>query len=326
VRGFDPVTGEPFGELVDFANNVGGFDVIVGDHTDIQFSGVINGQLVHENRSKGLTYARTTLTVDPKNGRVSSRSVQFVTPTASAITPDPAVESMLAPYRTELSAILDDTIGVATATFPRGNSVERSGESALGNLIADGMRWRYGTQLGFMNGGGIRKALPSDYAPADKTLRRPAAGYAAGPPFDLVTGDIYSILPFGNIVTTRTVTGSQLWAMLENGVSRIDSTGAGADGRFPQISGFRFAFDYGNAAGSRVTSVTLADGTPIPADGTTYTMALPNFVNAGGDGYTMLADGQGTTREVDADVMLAYVEEIGPSLTPTLDGRISKQP
>lgn len=30
VRGFDPVTGAPFGELIDFANNVGGFDVIFG--------------------------------------------------------------------------------------------------------------------------------------------------------------------------------------------------------------------------------------------------------------------------------------------------------
>jgi len=181
-----------------------------------------------------------------------------------------------------------------------------------------------------MNSGGIRQTIPAgNYFPADHALRRATAGYAAGPPYDLVKGDVYSVLPFNNIITTRTVTGAQLWAMLENGVSAINATtGLGTDGRFPQISGFKFTFRYGNAAGSRVTSVELDDGTPIAADATTYTMALPNFVNAGGDGYTMLVDGQGVTRELDAAVMLAYMQAFGPSFDPAtypLD-RITKLP
>lgn len=327
VRGF--TAGAPFGELVDFANNVGGFDVIFGDHTDVQYSGVINGQLVHENRSFGVTYAKTLLSVRPGNGQVTARSVSFVTPVSSAVTPDPAIADMLAPYRTQLSALLDGQIGTASDTFVRGGNIERRQEVALGDLVADGMRWRYGTQLGFMNGGGIRTPLPNPgYAPADHTLRRPSTGYAAGPPWDLVKGDVYSVLPFNNVITTRTVTGAQLWAMLENSVSRIDAAGLGSDGRFAQISGFKYTFHYLNAAGSRVTSVQLDDGTPILADATTYTVALPNFVNLGGDGYTMLNDGQGVTRELDAAVMLAYMEEFGPNFNPAsypLD-RITKLP
>lgn len=327
IRGFN--AGVPFGELVDFANNVGGYDVIFGDHTDVQYSGVINGQLVHENRSFGVTYAKTLLSVRPGNGQVTARSVSFVTPVSSAVTPDPAIADMLAPYRAQLSALLDGQIGTATNTFVRGGNIERRQEVALGDLVADGMRWRYGTQIGFMNGGGIRTSLPNPgYAPADHTLRRPSTGYAAGPPWDLVKGDVYSVLPFNNIITTRTVTGAQLWAMLENSVSRIDSSGLGTDGRFAQISGFKYTFHYLNAAGSRVTSVQLDDGTPILADATTYTVALPNFVNVGGDGYTMLNDGQGVTRDLDAAVMLAYMEEFGPNFDPAsypLD-RVTKLP
>jgi 5'-nucleotidase len=326
VRGF--TNGAPFGELIDFANNVGGFDVIFGDHTDIQYSGVINGQLVHENRSFGVTYAKTLLSVRP-NGQVTSRSVSFVTPTAPAVTPDPAIQNMLAPYRAQLSALLDVQIGTATNTFVRGGNIERRQEVALGDLIADGMRWRYGTQLALMNSGGIRTALPNaGYLPANTGLRRPAAGYAAGPPWDLVKGDVYSVLPFNNVITTRSVTGAQLWGMLENAVSRIDAAGLGADGRFAQISGFKYTFHYLNAVGSRVTSVQLDDGTPILPDATSYTLALPNFVNAGGDGYTMLIDGQGVTRELDAAVMLAYMEATGPNSDPAsypLD-RITKLP
>jgi 5'-nucleotidase len=252
---------------------------------------------------------------------------------------------MLVPYRQELNALLDGEIGVATATFPRGGNVERREEVALGNLLADGMRWKYQTDFAFMNGGGIRAPLPSGYAPADTTLRRPILGYAAGPPWDLVLGDAFTVLPFGNILNTREVTGIQLWQALENGVSLIAADGTGTAGRFPQISGFKFTFDYGNATGcsgpsgtgndiiwlngcvpGRVTSVTFPNGDPIPYDGTTYTLALPNFVNLGGDGYTVFADGQGATQDLDAVVMKEYMEFAGPTFTPTVDGRITKVP
>ncbi len=315
VTNFDP-DGNPQGPLIDFAKALHGFHAIIGDHTDVQWQGVINGQLVFENRSKGLTYSRTTLTVHRGTGRLLDWDHEFVTPTAAAVTPDPAIPAMLEPFRADLAAAFDRKIGVATDVFVRGGNIERRQEVAIGDLIADGMRLRYGTQLALMNGGGIRAPLPSSYTPLDPTLDR-----SAPPPFDLVVGDVFTVLPFGNILVTRTVTGAQLWAALENGVSRVAADGTAADGRFPQISGFRFVYDSRDPAGSRVKSVELTDGTPILPDGTTYTLALPNFVNAGGDGYTMFADGQGVTRDLDAQVLLDYIESLG-TITPTTDGRI----
>jgi 5'-nucleotidase len=323
VTGFDAVTGAPAGPVIDFANAVGGFDVIFGDHTDVQYSGIVNNHLVVENRSKGVSYSRVHLVVDPKSGRRISRTNQFVTPLASAVTADPAITSMLAPYRTALAAIFDQTIGVAADVFVRGGNIERRQEVPIGDLLTDAMRLRYGTQIAFTNGGGIRAPLPSSYLPANHALRRTTAGYAAGPPYDLVKGDVYTVLPFGNVVVTRTVTGAQLYAMLENGVGMIDSSGNGAAGRFPQISGFKFTFHYLNPVGSRVTSVQLDDGTPILPDSTLYTLATNDFMNAGGDGYTVLADGQGTTREVMADVVLDYITSLG-TISPTTSGRITK--
>ncbi|HUR16836.1 MAG TPA: 5'-nucleotidase C-terminal domain-containing protein [Candidatus Limnocylindrales bacterium] len=352
VRGF--TAGQPFGELIDFANALDpeNVDVVFGDHTDVQYSGTHNGILVHENRSYGIGYAKTLLSVQLGNGNgskrseVISKSVSFVSPGPSGALSsgntscgvltfcDQAIVNMLVPYRQQLAALLDGTVGTATGTFVRGGNIERRQEVPIGDLIADGMRWKYGTQLALMNGGGIRSALPSSYAPANTSLRRPVAGYACGvacpAPWDLVLGDVFTVLPFSNIITTRTVTGAQLWAALENGVSAINSvTGLGTDGRFPQISGFKFTFDYGNAVGSRVLSVALSDGTPIPNNASsTYTMALPNFVNLGGDGYTVFNDGTGTTQALDALVMKDYMAVAGPTFDPTsypLD-RIIKQP
>jgi len=322
VTGFDPATGQPLGPVIDFANSIQGYDIVFGDHTDVRYSGVHNGILVVENRSKGLTYARVNVTVN--GGVVTNKTVEFVTPTASAVTPDQAIVDMLAPYRTQLAAAFDSKIGVATALFPRGNAFERSGESALGNLIADSMRLEYGTQLALTNGGGIRASLPSSYAPLAPGLSRTTA------PFDLVVGDIFTILPFGNSIVTRNVTGAQLWAALENGVSRVapNITGTacvGTDGRFPQISGFKFTYSCSAPAGARVTSVSFPDGTPIPPDGALYSFATNDFVNFGGDSYTMLADGQGTTRGVMADIFLKYIQTLG-TVTPTLEGRITGTP
>jgi 5'-nucleotidase len=264
-----------------------------------------------------VTYARAKLTVDSRNGRVVNRSTQFVIPTAANVTPDPAIVALLAPFRAALSMALDRVIGAATGIFVRGGNIERLQEVPIGNLITDAMRLRYGTQIAITNGGGIRAPLPSSYAPADMTLRRNTPGYAAGPPFDLVVGDSLAVLPFGNVVVTRTVTGAQLYAALEHSVAPLPA----ANGRFLQISGFRFTFDSSQPPASRVVSVTLDNGTPILSDGTLYTLALNDFMNAGGDGYTMFVDGQGVSREVLADILTMQIESLG-TITPVVEGRI----
>jgi 5'-nucleotidase len=228
---------------------------------------------------------------------------------------------MLTPYRSALSAALDGVIGVATDIFPRGNNIERLMEVAIGNLIADAYRAEYGTQLALMNGGGIRAPIPSNYLPADMSLRRTTPGYAPGPPYDIVTGDVYEVLPFGNAVVSRTVTGAQLWAALENGVSALPAP----SGRFPQISGFRFTYSIGQPPGSRVQSVTLDDNTPVLPDNTVYTFATVDFVNSGGDGYTVLADGTGTTLDLAAEAVRDYIIAAG-TIVPTIEGRITEVP
>lgn len=319
ITGLD-ANGVPSGPLRDFAENVGGFDVILGDHTDVQYSAVINNALVLENRSKGATYAKTTITVDPSNGRVIGRGNTFVVPTVTSSTVDPAIDAMLAPYRAELSAKLDGKIGEATAIFPRGGTpaVERTREVAIGNLATDAMRLSNGTQIAITNGGGIRAPLPSSYAPADRTLRRPATGYAAGPPYDLVIGDGYTVFPFGNAVLTRTISGAQMLAALEHSVSSMPA----ANGKFLQISGFDFVYDSRLAPGARVVSAKLDDGTAILPGGM-HTVAMPDFMNSGGDGYTMFVDGQPyATRNLLAEAFNTHISANSP-VSPVVEGRIT---
>jgi hypothetical protein len=63
--------------------------------------------------------------------------------------------------------------------------------------------------------------------------------------------------------------------------------------------------------------VQLTDGTPIlPDTSQTFTFAVTDFTNLGGDSYFMLADGGGTSFDRDANVFLADLNEIGTDLDP----------
>ncbi|MBI2782451.1 MAG: 5'-nucleotidase C-terminal domain-containing protein [Chloroflexi bacterium] len=379
-KGVDGLLPSPFGPLVDFTSGLtpGLVDVVIGDHTNVQYSGTVNGVLVHENLSNGATYSKTLMTVQPgKGGTVQSKSLVVVTPgpagalggtgktncvggtpAATATFCDQALVDMLVPYRADLATALDPVIGTTTQVMDRGGNIERRQEVPLGDLIADAMRIQMGTQIGYMNSGGIRSQFPAcGYAPVNTSLNRSAwngahtsvaacPGYAAGTPYDLVKGDVYTVLPFGNNTIKRNVTGKRIWQMLENGVSQcpslITSTST-CTGRFPQISGFKFTFNTANATGcsglqtvatwvcvpSRVTSVAFTDDTPIPYDDTVYTMAAVDFMQVGGDSYFMLADGTPVDAFVaDTKVLLDYVASLGGVVNPGtfVTGRITVCP
>ncbi|BCS32132.1 bifunctional metallophosphatase/5'-nucleotidase [Luteitalea sp. TBR-22] len=317
-------SGAAVGPLVDFANAVGGFDLIVGDHTDQQYAGVHNGAVVVENLSRGATYARVQLTVDPRNGRRISDSVTFVTPLASAVTPDPAVAALVDSYRAQLVPILNTQIGNATRVIPRsdvcGRADGRLCESLVGNVIADAMRVRYGTDIAITNAGGIRASLTcpttdnaSDFCPA-----------YVPPPYPITRGQVLTVLPFGNEVVTVAISGTELLTFLENGVSAMP----GANGRFPQLSGLCFTYDVAAPAGNRVVSAVrqAADGTCTGASidftaAAWYSLATNDFMATGGDGYPTVIS-RAVTRDLMDEVLADHVSASSP-LSPTRQGRIT---
>lgn len=241
--------------------------------------------------------------------------------------PDVAADAILEPYRAALPAKFDIKLAVIDQEYKRGGSpqIERIGETPLGDLVADALLKRcapLGAKIAFVNGGGIRNSLPSTYAPADKTLRRTAVGYASGPPYDLVVGDVFNMHPYGNAAIVRKVKGSVLWTALEHGFASLPAP----NGAFPQISGFKVVYDPAAAPGSRVVSVTLDDGTVVSKDDTKEIgLATVDFVNAGGDGYSMLVEAvPSPTLDALTTIMIEYLKSISPVPAPT-GGRLVRK-
>lgn len=320
------VAGAPTGRLIDIARQLRGVDLIYGAHTHTVYLGMIAGRPVTEVPNSAREYSRTTSCLDTQANRVIGSMVDLEDKAEVAdVSPDPVAAQIVAKYKALLGARLDGKVGVVDGIFPRGGNppVERSGETPIGDFAADAVRAHYGTDFAFLAGGGFRDTLPAaGYQPVDPTLRRPTPGSSG--PYDVTLGDMVALLPFGNNAATTTITGDALWQALENGVS-----GWPADGRFPQISGFRFAFDPSRPKGSRILEVTKADGTPIPRDGARYSVTTVDFMLYGGDGYgELFSPSTATLREPYVDIVAdalrrdAAAGRVTP--VPQPDGRITR--
>ncbi len=176
----------------------------------------------------------------------------------------------------------------------------RAVECPMGSLIADAMLDRVkdqGIEIAIQNGGGIRASID------------------AGP---VTMGEVLTVLPFQNTLSTFRVTGATVVAALENGVSQVEEGG----GRFPQVAGVTFAFDPKAEPGSRVSDV-MVGGAPIEMD-KLYGVVSNNFVRNGGDGYRMFVDAEDAYDFGPdlADVTAEFLAEKGP-FTPYTDGRIT---
>jgi 2',3'-cyclic-nucleotide 2'-phosphodiesterase (5'-nucleotidase family) len=318
------VAGRPKGRLVQVARHLRGGDVVFGGHTHQEFNSYVRNTLVAQVPNSGYAYSRTQVCFDRLTERVVGADTEMITvEDLVGVTPDPGVQAVVDRYVSQAEELLDVRVGVVAGVFPRGGEppVERSEETPMGTFAAETVRAAYGTQLSFLNGGGIRDTLPaSKYTPGDLTLRRPSPGSSG--PYDVTLGDLLSVFPFGNNAATSRISGVDLWWALENGVS-----GYPASGKFPQIAGFRFSFDPSRPVGERVLEVTLPDGTPLPPDEVTYTVATVDYMVYGGDGYG------DAFRPSEAVIRRPYVDDIADAIArnfragevtavPEPDGRI----
>lgn len=274
----DPATGQPLRYPTPATDADGKTVPIVTTSGDYKYV----GRLIVEFDRAG-----NVVGVDETSGPVR---VSGVAP--DAVAPDPQIQSQVvdpvAAFVAELAANILATSEVALEG--RRDPGVRTEETNLGNLTADALlrtgqekAAEFGVpaaQVALQNGGGIRN---NSLIPA-------------GPLSEL---DTFAISPFSNFVSVvPDVPRAQFKEILENAVSRIPL----ADGRFAQVSGFRFTYDAAGTAqvvnddgvvltpGNRVQEVVLADGTVIVSGGAVVPgpgihVATNDFSARGGDQY-----------------------------------------
>lgn len=318
--------GNALGPLVTVAGQLKHVAAVYGGHTHQPYASITAGNTTVETKNSGQEYSRLQVCLNRKTGKVKGTAVQVIgKKDVASFKPDKATSELVAGYQKRLGAKYDVKLGSVNGVFPRGGTppVERAGETPMGDITADALRAHYKTDFVMTNGGGIRDTLPAaGYIPnLSPPIARPPAPAAA---YDVLLGDVMTVYPFNSAAATSTVSGAQLWKALENGVSKWPG-----DGRFPQISGFRFSFNPELPAGSRILSVTRLDGTPIAADATSYTITVVDYMAYGGDGYADFfnptsAKIQGPFADVLIEVLKADMAAGRVTQVPALDGRITR--
>ena len=279
-------SGPCHGEVLDLARGLdsGSVNLIVAGHTHRVLSARVNGIPIVEAGSSGNAIAIADFV---RRGRGIDVRIQIDTPYVDQVTPDAALTAVVERYQRNFENLTSRA--VATLRLP----LERSGSDyALGRLIADAFRTIARADLSIVNNGGIRTGLPGG---------------------GISFGDVYQVLPFQNRLVTLRVRGEVIRQALEHAV----------DGATPDahVSGMEVWYDPRRRVGRRITKVKLENGRDL-SSGATYTLAVGDFLAAGGSGYAMLtpfpAADAGMT---DLDAVLRYLTILRQPVDAPRDSR-----
>lgn len=224
-----------------------------------------------------------------------------------SITPDPAVLARIKELGAPIEALKNKEVAETTKAIDGSRESCRTRECEMGNLVSDAILDRVkgqGVEIVISNGGGLRASIDQG---------------------TVTMGEVLTVLPFQNTLATFQISGKDLVAGLESGLSQVED-GAG---RFPQVAGLKYSFDKSVAPNAgRVKSVEVMEGgawTPINPD-KDYLVATNNYVRQGGDGYKIFADKAKNAYDYGPGLEQVVADYLGTHrpYTPKLDGRITE--
>ena len=292
----------------ELAREVKGIDVILGGHDHepmtVYEGGVFIFKVGADAHYLGVAQIEIEKVQTPRGPQVKVWPREWRVVSTAGVAPDPAIAAIVKQHEDKLDESLKVTVGTTGVELDSRRTTVRLKEAAIGNLIADAIRDYTKADVAVTNGGGIR---------GDRT-------YASGT--TLTRKDILTELPFGNVTVMLEISGADLRAALEEGVSLVEDVA----GRFPHVSGLSFVFDPKRPRGSRVLQVTIG-GKPLdPA--ATYKLATNEYMMVGGDGYASLTKGRpiidASGGPLMANVVMDYIAARG-TVSPTVEGRIVEQ-
>ena len=272
------------GEIIDFARKLTTkVDVVISGHTHTLVNTEVKGIPIVQARSSGRAIDVLDLPLRPDAKLQVRHDVRELA--VDTMRPVPAIDSIVSRAVARVSSLVNRHVATIPVTLARQGS-----QYALGNLIADAQRWAGKGDVAIMNNGGIRT-----------DLRAGEATY----------GSLFEIQPFGNTLYSLTMTGAQLRGLLEAMLAKktVDD----------HVSGLRIRYDPLRPAGSRLISVTTADGLPL-SDTKTYNVIVNDFLATGGEGYNL--GGRATASRplniVDLDALIDYIKSLpSPIAAPT---------
>lgn len=215
---------------------------------------------------------------------------------------DAGLQAQIEAWRVPFEAFAAEELGVSNVELDQ-STCQRQ-ECLLGDFMADAMlsyRQNLSSTADFalINAGGIRATID------------------VGP---ITRGEVLTSFPFGNAVVEITLSGDDIWNVLEgifSGVSQINGKRVSS---FVQVSqGIRIGYNPDNANGTKLVNVSIAEQ---PLDRVSdYQVVTLDFLAGGGDNFwEPITDF--VTLDTQDEVLTRYIQSQSP-VDIELDGRIS---
>jgi 2',3'-cyclic-nucleotide 2'-phosphodiesterase (5'-nucleotidase family) len=282
-----------FDEDKRIAQEVEGIEVIIGghSHTKLLEPEIINQTIICQAGSNGRYVGELNLVLDLKKDRIINYQGGLIETLNEKVTPDGAVQKKVAEFEEIYGKVLNEVIGELKTPW-----VRNRGESNLGNWNADVMREYTGSDVAFINSGGLRKDLPQ------------------GP---INVRDIWEINPFSDRFVSFYLSGSDLFKALE-----INSSG---DYELMQVSGVKYTYDPEKPKGKRIVQV-LVDGKPLLAE-KRYKVTMNDYMLDHSDKFLGIPKGDLEYEihpDLDRDVYIRAVRD-QKVIGSRIEGRIKRK-
>ena len=290
------------------ARETTGVDVIVGGHTNTYLSNtsdraegpyptMVNKTAIVSAYAFGKFLGELNVTFNDAGEIIRAAGEPLIMD--AAVVEHEATKARVAEAAKPLDQIRNRVVAKAASEIIGGGQC-RVMECTMGNLITDAMLDRVrdqGIEIAIQNGGGIRASIDAG---------------------DITMGEVLTVLPFQNTLSTFFVSGAVILEALENGASQMEKGG----GRFPQVAGMSFTVTPSAALGSRISDVMVGGAAIDP--GKIYGVVSNNFVRNGGDGYKMFkaAENAYDFGPDLADVTAEFLANRSP-YQPSTSGRIT---
>lgn len=279
------------------AEAVEDIDLIIDghSHTVLEQGQLVGKTMIASTGEYDKNLGTVEITVDA--GKITDIKAKLITADEAAeATPDEAIVKAIEEIESKQAEILSEVVGKTEVDLQGARELVRKSETNLGNLITDAMVSLTGADCALTNGGGIRASIPAG---------------------NITKGNVIEVLPFGNYIVTKKVTGADIKAALEHGTSAYPELLGG----FPHVSGITYVIDTARPVGDRVVDIRVKGKALDP--NAFYTLATNDFMAAGGDNYTMFADNAIENEYSGLDeAVIIYIQAKG-TIAPKAEGRIT---
>ena len=283
-------------------------DVFLTGHTHAVYNCVMWGKRVTSAASYGRLITRVQLELDRRTGEVRrSRARNWLVGPWVMRAPD--ITEMIERYRTFAAPLADRLVGRLAGSASRWR--DRSGESRMGNLVADAQSRAMGSDAAFIRPGHVR------------------AGLEAG---DVSYARAFMTQPFGTSLVSMTLTGTQVLDLLKEqwcGRAKTEVLQSSAAVRYTWSASLARAIkNTPCATAPNPVSGLEIDGEPVELE-REYRITVNSGMANRDDNYPTLS--RGTNRSggpQDAEALENYLmpSVTGAPLTPPVTDRLERIP